>query len=65
LWGYVKSKAYENNPLTIQQLKQEITRIICDITPEMCLEVMENFSKRIVCCRKSRGGHLADIVFHV
>ena len=65
LWGYVKSKAYENNPLTIQQLKQEISRIIRDITPEMCLEVMENFNKRIVCCRRSRGGHLADIVFHV
>ena len=49
----------------IQKLKEEITRIIYDIILEICLEIMEHFNKRIMCCQKSLGGHLADIVFHV
>lgn len=64
LWGYVKSKAYRNNPQTIQDLKDEIRRIIREITPEMCSDVIKNFAKRVESCQRSRGSHLLDIVFH-
>lgn len=65
LWDYIKSKAYVNNPQTIQELKDEIRRIIREIPPEMCTDVIEHFCRRIACCDRSRGGHLLDIVFHV
>lgn len=64
LWGYMKDKVYANNPQTIQDLKDGIREVIEDIQPQMCELVMENFMKRIWSCHRSRGGHLADIVFH-
>ncbi len=63
LWGHVKDKVYANAPQSIQDLKDGIREVIEDIQPQMCELVMENFMKRIWCCKRSRGGHLADIVF--
>lgn len=65
LWGYVKGKVYASNPVTLEQLKNNIREVIAGIGPQLCREVMENFVKRIRCCQRSRGGHLHDIVFHV
>lgn len=65
LWGYVKGKVYADDPQTIDQLKDNIRRVIGDIEPQLCDNVMENFTKRMVACQKSRGGHLPDIVFHI
>jgi hypothetical protein len=65
LWGYVKGKVYANNPQTIQELKDNIRGVICEIEPHLCENVIENFDKRMAACKKSRGGHLADIVFHI
>lgn len=63
LWGHVKDKVYANAPQSIQDLKDGIREVIEDIQPQMCELVMENFMKRIWCCKRSHGGHLADIVF--
>ncbi len=65
LWGYVKGKVYANNPQTIQELKDNIRGVIREIEPHLCENVIENFDKRMAACKKSRGGHLADIVFHI
>lgn len=65
LWGYVKSKVYTNNPQTIVALKAEIRRVIREIQPQLCSEVIENLDKRVTSCKMNRGGHLADILFHV
>lgn len=65
LWGYVKSKVYANNPQTIHDLKENIRRTIHEIEPQLCSDVIENFDKRIFSCQRSRGGHLADMIFHV
>lgn len=65
LWGYVKEKVYANNPTTIPELKNEIRRIIGEIQPHLCQNVIRNLNKRILHCKKSRGGHLPDIIFHV
>lgn len=64
LWGYVKDKVYSNAPATIEALKENIRAEIREIEPQLCENVMENFLKRMTTCKKSRGGHLADIVFH-
>lgn len=64
LWGYVKEKVYANGPQTIQALKENIRAVIRQIEPQLCENVMQNFLKRMAICRRSRGGHLPDIVFH-
>lgn len=63
LWGYLKSKVYVNRPATIQQLKDEISRNINEIEEQLCREVVTHFNTRIDMCRRSRGRHLADIIF--
>lgn len=65
LWGYLKDKVYENKPQTIERLKEEIQRVIAEITPQVCEKVIQNFMKRMTVCQRSRGGHLPDVVFHV
>lgn len=64
LWGYVKDKVYANAPPTIHALKENIRAVIREIQPQLCENVMKNFIKRMTICRQSRGGHLADIIFH-
>jgi hypothetical protein len=60
----VKSLVYANKPQTIPELKAEIRRVIGEIEPQLCGNVIENFVKTIRVCQQSGGGHLSDIVFH-
>lgn len=64
LWGYVKSLVYSNKPATLDALRMNIVRVIADIRADLCLKVMENWVQRINSCRRFRGGHLNDVVFH-
>lgn len=64
LWGYLKEKVYVDKPATIQELKDEIIRHINGIEPPLCLRVIENLDHRMEVCRRGRGAHLADILFH-
>ena len=48
-------------PLTILQLKAEIRRVMGQIQAELCTSVVHKMDV----CRRSRGGHLPDILFHV
>lgn len=64
LWGFVKSKVYENNPQTIPELKENIQAVINNIQPDVCERVMENFKDRIMRCRAAMGGHMPDVIFH-
>lgn len=65
LWGYVKEKVYVNKPQTVERLKEEIRRVIAEIEPQLCENVIQNFMKRMAVCHRFRGGHLSDVVFHV
>ncbi|ERL94484.1 hypothetical protein D910_11761 [Dendroctonus ponderosae] len=65
LWGYEKDRVYADNPQTLEQLKANIREVTTEILPVMCRKVIQNCLKRIEACRRSRGGHLTDIVFHV
>lgn len=63
LWGYVKSLVYTNNPQTSDDLKVNITRVIREIQPNLLERVIENWVRRLDVCRRSRGGHLNDVLF--
>lgn len=47
LWGYAMSRVYANKPVTIQQMKAEIIRVIADVTPDICERVIGNFIERV------------------
>lgn len=64
LWGYVKSLCYANKPQTIDALQENIEDVIAEIQPDLCERVIENWVQRIHAMKRSRGGHLNDIVFH-
>ena len=59
-----KDKVYADAPESIQELKEKIRAVLDEIEPQMCENVIENFIKRAWPCKRSRGGHMNDIVFH-
>lgn len=63
LWGHVKSLVYKNKPRTIPDLKRNIERTIRNIPRDMCERVVANWASRMHSVRRSRGGHLNDIIF--
>lgn len=63
LWGYLKSKVYNNKPKTLRALKNNIRREIAKIPAEMLAKTMENAEKKAHLVVKEKGGHLKDIVF--
>jgi len=64
IWGYLKSKLFEDNPpKNIQAFKQRIRDGIEAIFVIMLREVMENFQFRLQECIHFNGGHLANVVY--
>ena len=55
---------YANKPRTVSHLKDNITRVIREIEPQLCEKVIENWVTRLHATKRNRGGHLNDIVFH-
>lgn len=64
LWGHLKDRVYVNKPQTTDALKDEIRRCIDEISEALLQNVVQNFVKRADVCRRARGGHLPDIIFH-
>ena len=64
LWGHLKSLVYANKPRNINDLKEEIRRVVSEMEVETCRAVVVNFMNRIHACQRSRGGHMPDIMFH-
>ncbi|GFT67020.1 putative DD41D transposase [Trichonephila clavipes] len=54
LWGYVKSLVYADKPQTLDQLDNNIHRVIADIRPQMLEKVIENWTSRLDYFRASR-----------
>jgi len=50
---------------SIPELKNKIIRVIGEIEPQLCQNVVQSFYKRVDICGAARGNHLADIVFCV
>ena len=64
LYGYVKSLVDADKPRTITHPKNNITRVIPEIEPQLCEKVIETWVTHVHASRRSRGDHLNDIFFH-
>lgn len=64
LWGYVKSLVYVNKPANLDELRINIEKAIAEISIDIFPKVIENWIQRIYSCKRFRGGHLNDVVFH-
>ena len=60
----MKDKVYADASQSIQGLKEKICAAIDATESQMYENVMENFMKRAWSCKRSRGGHMNNIVFH-
>jgi hypothetical protein len=47
LWGYLKSKVYENKPRTLEELKEAFRQVIGTITNQMLSKVFGSFTARL------------------
>lgn len=63
LWGYPKSKVYNNKPRNLVFLWADIEQESSQIPASMLKKVIANFKKLVENVDKNRGGHLSDIVF--
>jgi hypothetical protein len=63
LWGYLKSKVYISNPVSIEELKENIREEMQNISPTTCRAVMQNFRSRLQVCQDEQGSHLNDVIF--
>lgn len=62
-WGYLKSKVYQNNPMNLTQLKQNIRSEMAAISKAMCQRVIANLRSRLEGCQQRNGHHLDNIIF--
>jgi len=63
LWGYLKAMIYEQRPLTLEVLKEAIRQEVAAITPEMILNVIDNYQERLHQFINIQGRHLSDVLF--
>lgn len=63
LWGFLKSRVYEDKPRTLEHLKIAIRREVQRIDRALLEDVMNNFEKRLEICIRERGRHLSDVIF--
>ena len=62
LWGYLKDRVYRDNPQSIPELKEAISREIRAIDKEECGRVIDNFARRVQVCLQQNGSHLEHIL---
>ncbi|GFV66821.1 putative DD41D transposase [Trichonephila clavipes] len=63
LWGYVKSLVYADKPQTLDNLEDNIRRVIADIQPQMLEKVIENWTSRLDYIRASHGSPMTENIF--
>jgi len=62
LWGYLKSKVFNSNPLSLAELKELIREEIQKISQNTCKAVNENFRSRLKQCQNNHGAHMDDVI---
>ena len=63
LWGYLKSKVYEEDPRTVEDLKRKIQEEITRIHEATLRKIMESTLKRMQECLELAGAHLKCTIF--
>uniref|UniRef100_A0A1B6CQC5 Tc1-like transposase DDE domain-containing protein n=2 Tax=Clastoptera arizonana TaxID=38151 RepID=A0A1B6CQC5_9HEMI len=64
LWGFLKSRVYENKPRTLGELRQSIEQNVAQINRQLLERVEANFKKRLHICQRENGHHLNDFNFY-
>jgi hypothetical protein len=62
LWGYLKGKVYENNPKTVDELKENIRRSIEAIDFNVLRKVSLNVISLAKKCVEAKGGHFQHLL---
>lgn len=62
LWGYLKSKVYQNKPQNINELKERIRIQVAQITPEVLENVREEFAARLSHCILAEGRQFEHLI---
>jgi hypothetical protein len=57
LWGFLKDDIHRNNPHTVEELKDEITAVVENISEETLVGVMENFGRRLQMILDTQGSY--------
>lgn len=63
LWGYLKSRVYQDRPRTIQDLKRNIRTEVAAISPNVLQRVMRSLPLRLQECADNDGHHLRNTIF--
>jgi hypothetical protein len=57
LWGYLKETVYQENPHTLEDLRNNITNAVQGITADVLRRVSWNMCRRVQSCLQQNGGH--------
>ncbi|KAJ4437439.1 hypothetical protein ANN_17583 [Periplaneta americana] len=63
LWGYLKSRVYQDRPRTNQDLKRNIRTEVAAISPDVLQRVMRSLPLRLQECADNDGHHLRNTIF--
>lgn len=63
LWGYLKSKVFDTNPVSTEELKERIREEMQNISQNTCNAVIANFRSRLQQCQNNGGLHMDDVIF--
>jgi hypothetical protein len=61
LWGLLKDRVYANQPRMLQDLKDNISTEIKNITEETLHRVTANMQTRVEACLLENGGHFQHL----
>lgn len=62
LWGYVKNLVYKSKPISADALKESIRRVIREISPQVVINVQQEFLDRLIYCRTVGGEHFQHLI---
>ncbi|EFN72307.1 hypothetical protein EAG_00103, partial [Camponotus floridanus] len=62
LWGHLKSKIYETQPASLEDLRQRIVNECHKITPQMLQNVRQRFEQNLYYCMEAGGQHFEHLL---
>lgn len=62
LWGFLKSKVYNEVPTTPENMRQRIRDACTQVTPEVLLSCVHSFERRINKCIEEGGHHFEHLL---
>ena len=65
LWGYLKSRVYQDKHRTLNELKESIRQQIIQINRHLLARVEANVRNRLQQCFDANGRHMPDIIFAI